>query len=208
MHANGFVYEYGNTKKVSEDEPFRSEDPFGIYDILNRNKDSRELSKEDDLSHPPGFTPRMDNGEEEHITDKGVNVEETNERVTSMPSNTNVGEQVTGEGLNTEENNKRAKSTSSFGHKTKKDWIKELCMKHRVNFVALQETKTESMDLVTIKLLWGNISFDYAFSPSVGNSGAVMGTWTPLSTVTPPKSRTTQRNGNIGVLLQGTKHKS
>ncbi|GJW14730.1 RNA-directed DNA polymerase, eukaryota, nucleotide-binding alpha-beta plait domain protein [Tanacetum coccineum] len=113
MHANGFVYENGNTKKVSEDEPFRSEDPFGIYDILNRNKDSRELSKEDDLSHPPGFTPRMDNGEEEHITDKGVNVEETNERVTSMPSNTNVGEQVTDEGVNTEENNKRAKSTSS-----------------------------------------------------------------------------------------------
>ncbi|GKG26410.1 hypothetical protein Tco_0399556, partial [Tanacetum coccineum] len=27
-------------------------------------------------------------------------------------------------------------------------------------------------------------------------------------TVTPPKSGTTQRNGNIGVLLQGTKHKS
>ncbi|GJU69827.1 hypothetical protein Tco_1256086 [Tanacetum coccineum] len=26
--------------------------------------------------------------------------------------------------------------------------------------------------------------------------------------VTPPKIRTTQRNGNIGVLLQGTKHKS
>ncbi|GKE56038.1 RNA-directed DNA polymerase, eukaryota, partial [Tanacetum coccineum] len=160
----------------------------------------------------------MDNGEEEHITDKGVNVEETNERVTSMPSNTNVGEQVTDEGVNTEENNKRAKSTSSnfnqplsnddvslfgsnclhklktggsflevmdeivkvgqtmgynmegVGHKTKKDWIKELCMKRRVNFVALQETKTESMDLVTIKALWGNLPFDYAFSPSVGNS--------------------------------------
>ncbi|GJU19770.1 retrovirus-related pol polyprotein from transposon TNT 1-94 [Tanacetum coccineum] len=28
------------------------------------------------------------------------------------------------------------------------------------------------------------------------------------NTVTPPKIRTTQRNGNIGVLLQGTKHKS
>ncbi|GKD26296.1 hypothetical protein Tco_1232510, partial [Tanacetum coccineum] len=29
-----------------------------------------------------------------------------------------------------------------------------------------------------------------------------------IHSVTPPKIRTTQRNGNIGVLLQGTKHKS
>ncbi|GKE50556.1 hypothetical protein Tco_1481814, partial [Tanacetum coccineum] len=66
-----------------------------------------------DLSHPHGFTLKMDNGEEEHVLDKGVNVEETNERVTSMPNNTNEGEQVTDDGVNAEENNERAKSTSS-----------------------------------------------------------------------------------------------
>nr|GEX14339.1 RNA-directed DNA polymerase, eukaryota, nucleotide-binding alpha-beta plait domain protein [Tanacetum cinerariifolium] len=113
MNENGFECEIGNTKKASEEEPFRSEDPFGIYDILNRNKDSRELSKEDDLSHPPGFTPKMNNGEEEDIFDNGVNVEESNERVTSMPSKTDVGKQVTNEGVNAEENHKRAKSTFS-----------------------------------------------------------------------------------------------
>ncbi|GJT83574.1 hypothetical protein Tco_1057916 [Tanacetum coccineum] len=95
------------------DRVSKSKDPFGIYDILNRNKDSRELLKEDDLSHPHGFTLKMDNGEEEHVPDKGVNVEETNERVMSMPNNTNEGEQVTDDGVNAEENNERAKSTSS-----------------------------------------------------------------------------------------------
>nr|GEZ05447.1 putative RNA-directed DNA polymerase, eukaryota, reverse transcriptase zinc-binding domain protein [Tanacetum cinerariifolium] len=65
------------------------------------------------------------------------------------------------------------------GHKTKRDWVKELCMKHRVNFMTLQETKMESMDLVTIKALWGNLSFDYAYSPSVGNSGGILCVWEP-----------------------------
>nr|GFA29495.1 RNA-directed DNA polymerase, eukaryota [Tanacetum cinerariifolium] len=54
-------------------------------------------------------------------------------------------------------------------HKAKKGWIKELCLKHRINFVALQETKMESINLFTIKSLWGNFTFEYATSSSVGN---------------------------------------
>ncbi|GJT06273.1 RNA-directed DNA polymerase, eukaryota [Tanacetum coccineum] len=54
---------------------------------------------------------------------------------------------------------------NGLGHKTKKEWVKELCLKHRINLVALQETKMENMDLFTIKALW-----------------AIMGTWIPTST--------------------------
>ncbi|GJX95271.1 RNA-directed DNA polymerase, eukaryota, reverse transcriptase zinc-binding domain protein [Tanacetum coccineum] len=36
---------------------------------------------------------------------------------------------------------------------------------------SLQETKMEKMDLFSIKALWGNLSFNYAFSPSIGYSG-------------------------------------
>nr|GEV51388.1 RNA-directed DNA polymerase, eukaryota, nucleotide-binding alpha-beta plait domain protein [Tanacetum cinerariifolium] len=36
----------------------------------------------------------------------------------------------------------------------------------------MPETKIESMELVTIKTLWGNSSFDYALSYSLGNSEA------------------------------------
>ncbi|GJZ17183.1 RNA-directed DNA polymerase, eukaryota [Tanacetum coccineum] len=58
-----------------------------------------------------------------------------------------------------------------LGHKAKKGWIQELNNKYRINFVAIQETKMKRIDLFSIKVLWGNLSFDYAFSPSVGSSG-------------------------------------
>ncbi|GJV11623.1 RNA-directed DNA polymerase, eukaryota [Tanacetum coccineum] len=37
-----------------------------------------------------------------------------------------------------------------------------------VNFLALQETKKENMELFTVKMCWGNFAFDYAHSGSVG----------------------------------------
>ncbi|GKE16513.1 RNA-directed DNA polymerase, eukaryota [Tanacetum coccineum] len=36
-----------------------------------------------------------------------------------------------------------------------------------------------NMDLFSIKELWGNLSFDYAFSPSVGASGGILCAWDP-----------------------------
>ncbi|GKE85592.1 MAK10-like protein, partial [Tanacetum coccineum] len=36
-----------------------------------------------------------------------------------------------------------------------------------------------SMELVTIKTLWGNSSFDYALSSSLGNSGGILCVWEP-----------------------------
>ncbi|GJT05725.1 RNA-directed DNA polymerase, eukaryota [Tanacetum coccineum] len=54
-----------------------------------------------------------------------------------------------------------------LGNKTKKGWIKELCHKHRINFLAIQETKLESIDLFSIKSLWGNLNFDHVVGPSV-----------------------------------------
>ncbi|GJS77431.1 RNA-directed DNA polymerase, eukaryota [Tanacetum coccineum] len=45
--------------------------------------------------------------------------------------------------------------TPSLGQSTKKRWIQELNSKHKINFIALQETKMELIDLITIKELWG-----------------------------------------------------
>ncbi|GJZ29675.1 RNA-directed DNA polymerase, eukaryota [Tanacetum coccineum] len=81
-----------------------SDDPFNLYDILNKRKDSG-----DDLKYPPSFTPSV------------INMEEVNKKVKRATSN--------------------------------------------------EETKMESMELVTIKMLRGNASFDYALSSSLGNSG-------------------------------------
>nr|GEX03332.1 uncharacterized mitochondrial protein AtMg00810-like [Tanacetum cinerariifolium] len=57
--------------------------------------------------------------------------------------------------------------------------IKELNTKHRINFVAIKETKMANIDLFSIKALWGNLCFDYALCPSIGYSG---GMWVPSST--------------------------
>ncbi|GJW07863.1 RNA-directed DNA polymerase, eukaryota, reverse transcriptase zinc-binding domain protein [Tanacetum coccineum] len=61
--------------------------------------------------------------------------------------------------------------------KAKKDSVKELCDKNKVNFLALQETKMETMDLLCVKQCWGNVTFDYVHSDSVGNSGGILCVW-------------------------------
>nr|GEV20669.1 RNA-directed DNA polymerase, eukaryota [Tanacetum cinerariifolium] len=62
-----------------------------------------------------------------------------------------------------------------------KDWVKELCTKNKVNFLAIQETKMESMELCSVKTCWGNFAFDYVHSDSVGNSGGILCVWDPNS---------------------------
>ncbi|GJX77211.1 RNA-directed DNA polymerase, eukaryota [Tanacetum coccineum] len=75
-------------------------------------------------------------------------------------------------------------SVSSFhikikrlGHKTKKEWVKELNCKHRINFLALQETKMDCISHMDVKSLWGNSNFDFVASDSLGNSGGILCIW-------------------------------
>nr|GEX12675.1 RNA-directed DNA polymerase, eukaryota [Tanacetum cinerariifolium] len=55
----------------------------------------------------------------------------------------------------------------------KKDWVKELCISYKANFLSLQETKMEKIDLWCIKRCWGNFTFDYVYSESVGDFNEV-----------------------------------
>nr|GEW64745.1 RNA-directed DNA polymerase, eukaryota, reverse transcriptase zinc-binding domain protein [Tanacetum cinerariifolium] len=55
----------------------------------------------------------------------------------------------------------------------------ELCVSNKVNFVSLQETKMESIDLWGIKRCWGNFDFDYVYSEAVGNSCGILCVWDP-----------------------------
>ena len=64
-----------------------------------------------------------------------------------------------------------------LGHKARKRWVKELSRKYSINFPSLQETKMELVDESVVRSLWGNLSFDYACSPAVGNSGGVLCVW-------------------------------
>ncbi|GKE52466.1 RNA-directed DNA polymerase, eukaryota, partial [Tanacetum coccineum] len=66
-----------------------------------------------------------------------------------------------------------------LGHEAKKGWINRLCSLHKLNFIALQETKMENIDVISIKSVWGNYSFDHDVSSSVGNSGGILCIWDP-----------------------------
>nr|GEW86645.1 reverse transcriptase domain-containing protein [Tanacetum cinerariifolium] len=59
------------------------------------------------------------------------------------------------------------KMDGCLAQKAKKDWVKELCVKNKENFLALQETKMENMELFSVKMCWGNFAFDYVHSDSV-----------------------------------------
>nr|GEY03077.1 cysteine-rich receptor-like protein kinase [Tanacetum cinerariifolium] len=64
-----------------------------------------------------------------------------------------------------------------LGHKSKRDWIKELAFKHKLNFLALQETKSEIISIMDIRFMWGNSNFQYACSDLVGSSGGILCVW-------------------------------
>nr|GEW24614.1 hypothetical protein [Tanacetum cinerariifolium] len=68
-------------------------------------------------------------------------------------------------------------NVQGLGHKTKKKWVKELNINHKINFVALQETKMESISHMDINCIWGNSNFQFATSDSVGNSGDILCAW-------------------------------
>nr|GEV63010.1 RNA-directed DNA polymerase, eukaryota [Tanacetum cinerariifolium] len=63
------------------------------------------------------------------------------------------------------------------GSKAKKDWIRELIIKHRMDFLSLQETKMDNISDIEVKLLWGNYCFDYVFSEALGYSGGLLCVW-------------------------------
>ncbi|GJR22729.1 RNA-directed DNA polymerase, eukaryota [Tanacetum coccineum] len=66
-----------------------------------------------------------------------------------------------------------------LAQKAKKDWVKDLSIKNKVNILALQETKMENMSLLCVKSCWGNMTFDFVHSDSVGNSGGILCVWDP-----------------------------
>nr|GEU32881.1 RNA-directed DNA polymerase, eukaryota [Tanacetum cinerariifolium] len=69
--------------------------------------------------------------------------------------------------------------TGCLTQKAKKNWVKELCVSNKVNFLSLQETKMVKIELFNIKRCWGNFAFEYVYSEAVGNSGGILCVWDP-----------------------------
>lgn len=61
-----------------------------------------------------------------------------------------------------------------LGNKSKKEWIRELINKNRINFITIQETKLNTVSHMDVKFLWGNSNYDFVSSDSLGNSGGIL----------------------------------
>ncbi|GJV89493.1 RNA-directed DNA polymerase, eukaryota [Tanacetum coccineum] len=70
-------------------------------------------------------------------------------------------------------------NVQGLGSKAKKDWIKELNNKHKVNFLSVQETMLDCISDMDVKVLSGNYKFEYTISEAVGNSGGILCVWDP-----------------------------
>nr|GEU37298.1 hypothetical protein [Tanacetum cinerariifolium] len=127
------------------------------------------ISSEDNLPYPPGFTPMNEGIQLSHNMNSHAKVAEES-KINDVEQHINVCSQ---EVLDKVERDKE----DVYSQRAKKRWVKELCSKNRVNFVALQETKKECVDLLTLMSLWGNYAFDYTISPSLGKFGEILCVW-------------------------------
>nr|GEV98653.1 hypothetical protein [Tanacetum cinerariifolium] len=78
MHNNDLLYDKNHNNIMPDKEKVLFEDPFNLYDILNKGKVSG-----DDLKYPHGFTPSVINVEEVNKKVKGATSNEVNEHVNS-----------------------------------------------------------------------------------------------------------------------------
>ncbi|GJY81678.1 RNA-directed DNA polymerase, eukaryota, partial [Tanacetum coccineum] len=186
--------EDGLMKKQSEEENMdnhddMSEDPFRIYSLLKK-KDKVVSNKDSEFSmkYPPGFTPNEgSDGASMHVEEgRGGNSKNGNEGNVDVDNVVHSGNHS---GMNSKEGRTESVCSGYFkksevhrtglAQKAKKDKVKELYVKNKVNFLALQETKMENMELFCVKTCWGNMAFDYVHSDSVGNSGGILCVWDP-----------------------------
>nr|GEU31653.1 RNA-directed DNA polymerase, eukaryota [Tanacetum cinerariifolium] len=153
--------DYSSSPNNNSDEMGKqhSKDLFKIYDILKKQTggETREVSSS--LSHPPGFTPKVYEIRKEN--DQGA------EEFPSLVNAKVMNNSQPSHGLNIQ----------GLGHKTKKEWIKELSLKNNISFMAIQETKTNCISHMDVKFMWGNSNYNYVYSEVVGNSGGIMCVW-------------------------------
>ena len=61
----------------------------------------------------------------------------------------------------------------------KKEKICKILNKFMMNFVRLQQTFMKTDNLFSLRSIWDNSQFDYAFVPLSGHSGGIVSIWNP-----------------------------
>ncbi|GKB59374.1 RNA-directed DNA polymerase, eukaryota [Tanacetum coccineum] len=177
----------------------QSDDPFGIYDVLNKkvNVEKNDSVVEESRKFPPGFTPTnvvdspgngqddvlvnnsrrndKEGGDEKPSWEKNARCADTFESTCSGHFKKSGAPRTGGSIIHLIDELVTVGQTMGYdmtglAQKAKKDWVKELCVSNRVNFVSLQETKMENIDLWGSGLTYKNDHLNHAF---------VRGTWLP-----------------------------
>nr|GEY46405.1 RNA-directed DNA polymerase, eukaryota [Tanacetum cinerariifolium] len=145
MNNNNLLYDNNYNNIMPDKDKVLSDDPFNLYDILKKRKDSG-----DDLKYPHGFTPSV------------INVDEV-----KWATSNEVNEFVNSTSNKLEESVPIGKLSSNNSVCSK--WVLICGSIFQLMNELVKETKIQSIELVPIKMLWGNSSFDYALSSSLAS---------------------------------------
>lgn len=59
----------------------------------------------------------------------------------------------------------------------KKKWVRKICSENHLDFIGIQETKSDEGNHKLVHSLWGDNNCKFAVKKSVGNSGGIMAVW-------------------------------
>nr|GEY05482.1 cytochrome P450 716B1-like [Tanacetum cinerariifolium] len=159
-----------------------SDNPYNLYPLLNKKRNTEKSNNTESLQYPPRFTPC-------DVKAMGLDKNTTGINESSGVGGKNwiwflldqgIGKRNTRSGRGVSMN-MVSLNVQGLNPKAKKDWVKEIFVSHKVNFLTLQETKMESITLFDVKCCWGNFPFNHVYSPAVGNSGGILCVWEKLS---------------------------
>ncbi|XP_057432092.1 uncharacterized protein LOC130724838 [Lotus japonicus] len=68
-------------------------------------------------------------------------------------------------------------NTRGLGSRTKWRFIRELILKEKVDMVSFQETKLDIIDKPLCNFIWGDSSFEWAFTPAVNRGRDLLCIW-------------------------------
>ncbi|PWA34502.1 hypothetical protein CTI12_AA607460 [Artemisia annua] len=151
----------------SPNEKEISSDPFNIYDLLKKKTKARQTLGWIRVFLTPQEVKGTDQAKSQSRSEglSSCIVEDAQSFDEHLSSETrDIGHEHNKDGsiLEVLDNMIKVGQTMGFsmegclGSKAKKDWIRELNIKHKVNFLTLQETKMDYISDMDIKLLWGN----------------------------------------------------
>ncbi|GJV20320.1 RNA-directed DNA polymerase, eukaryota, reverse transcriptase zinc-binding domain protein, partial [Tanacetum coccineum] len=149
-----------------------AEEEVNRYRLIWRPRKKRIV--DDSLSHPPVYTNEVPNDDRYVTVERGGSCGSPfSDSVQQIPNQVSMVD-----GLDA-----LIEMGIAMGYSIrivdKGTWLRKLCNKHRVNFVAIQETKVSSIDIAIVRSLWGNMHFDYLHSEASGLSGGILVIWEP-----------------------------